>query len=126
MEAVARQVRSYRDLAVWQKAMDLVVDCYQMACRFPKHETYGLSDQLRRAAVSVPANIAEGQARWHSKEFVRFLSIAAGSLAEVETHLEIAVRLNYLEKHHYEKVMNKAAQVNRMLHGLKKALTSKN
>jgi len=83
-------VQSYRDLQVWQKSMDLVTECYRATQQFPKTEIYGLTSQLQRAAVSVPANIAEGQGRQHTKEFIQHLSIAYGSLAELETHLQIA------------------------------------
>ena len=89
-------IRSYRDLEVWQKGMDLAAECYRITEGFPGHERYGLASQLQRAAASVPANIAEGQARQHTKEFLQFLSVASGSLAEVETYLLLAVRLNYL------------------------------
>ena len=81
---------------MWQLAMNLVVECYKLTTAFPKSELYGLASQLRRAAVSVPANIAEGQARQHVKEFVQHLSIAQGSLAEAETHVQIAERLHYI------------------------------
>jgi len=87
-------VRSYQDLEVWQKAMDLVVMCYQATKNFPKSEVYGLASQLQRAAVSIPANIAEGRERKYSKEFVQHLSIAYSSLAELETHIQIAQRLD--------------------------------
>lgn len=90
-------IRSYRELEVWQKSIDLVVECYRISESYPKAELYGLTSQLRRAAVSVPANIAEGQGRSHTKEFLNHLSIAYGSLMEVETHLQIAARLNYLD-----------------------------
>jgi len=79
--------KGYRDLEVWQKAMDLVVVCYQTTKGFPKSETYGLANQLQRAAVSIPANIAEGRERQHSKEFLQHLAIAYSSLAELETHV---------------------------------------
>jgi len=88
------QVKSYKDLIVWQKAMDLVEMVYQVTRSFPKDELYGLTNQLRRAAVSVPSNIAEGQAHNSTAEFRNFLSIAHGSLAEVETQLLIAERLH--------------------------------
>jgi four helix bundle protein len=90
-------VKSYRDLEVWQKAMAMVVECYKITKQFPKDEIYGLTFQLRRAAVSIPANIAEGRERQHTREFVQHLSIAYGSLAELETHLQIAQRLNYID-----------------------------
>src|SRR6266700_2890713 len=111
-------VRSYRELEVWQKAMDLVVDCYKMTERFPKTEVYGLTSQLQRAAVSIPANIAEGQGRSHTKEFLNHLSISYGSLMEVETHLQIAARLHYLEDSQLQTVLNNTAQIGRMLNGL--------
>ena len=78
-------IASYRDLQVWRKAMDFVVACYEVARDFPKTETYGLSSQLQRAAVSIPANIAEGRSRRHTREFIHHLSIAYGSLTEAET-----------------------------------------
>ena len=78
--------------------MDLVVVCYQLSEQFPKTEIYGLCSQLQRAAVSIPANIAEGQGRSHTREFLNHLSVAYGSLMEVETHLEIATRLNYVDE----------------------------
>ena len=85
-------IKSYCELEVWQKAMDLVVECYRTGERFPKTEVYGLTSQLRRAAVSVAANFAEGQGRSHTREFLNHLSMAYGSLMEVETHLQIAGR----------------------------------
>ncbi len=89
-------IKCYRDLQVWQKAMDLVLDCYQLSHKFPKNEIHGLTDQLRRAAVSVPANIAEGHERQHTREFLQYLSMACGSLAEIEILVQIADRLNYV------------------------------
>lgn len=88
--------KSYRDLEAWQKAMDLAVMCYQIAKKFPKYEIYGLTSQVQRAAISIPANIAEGRERHYSKEFLKHLSIAYGSLAELETHIQLAERLNYI------------------------------
>src|SRR2546430_10031541 len=108
-------IRSYRELEVWQKAMDLVVLCYQVAAKFPKGEMYGLVVQLQRAAVSVPANIAEGQGRNHTREFINHLSIAYGSLMEVETHLQIASRLNYLDGSMLDALLSKSAEIGRML-----------
>jgi four helix bundle protein len=118
-------IRSYRDLDVWQKAMDLVVASYRAADHFPKTETYGLAIQLQRAAVSVPANIAEGQGRNHTKEFINHLSIAYGSLMEVETHLQIATRLNYLEEPLLHDLLVRSAEVGRMLNGLTQSLNRK-
>ena len=89
-------IRSHRDLIVWQKAMDLVVNTYGATESFPKAETYGLTSQIRRAVTSIPANIAEGQGRRLSKEFVYFLANSRGSLLELDTHLEAATRLGFL------------------------------
>lgn len=115
-------IRSYRDLVVWQKAMDLVVLCYQMTRGFPKSEVYGLSNQLQRAAVAIPSNIAEGRRRQHSKEFLQHLSIAYGSLAELETHIQIAERLKYINEDQIQQVLDKAAEIGRMLNGLRKSI----
>ena len=114
--------KNYRDLEVWQKAMDLVVKCYQMTKKFPKSEIYGLTSQLQRAAVSVPANIAEGRERQYTKEFLQHLSIAYGSLAELETHLQIAERLNYIDPNQLKQLLEKTAEVGRMLNGLRRSL----
>ena len=89
--------KNYRDLELWQRAMDLVVECYHLTKRFPSTEAYGLMSQIQRTAVSVPANSAEGQGRQHRPEFIQHLSIAYGSLTELETHIQIAQRLNYIE-----------------------------
>ena len=118
-------VRGYRDLEVWQRSMDLVVDCYRMTKGFPKSETYGLASQLQRAAVSVPANIAEGRQRQHSKEFLQHLSIACGSLAEVETHIQIAGRLDYIDDHQIKDVLEKTAELGKMLNGLRRSIEKK-
>ena len=87
--------RSFRDLTVWQRAMQLTISIYRLTATFPKEEQYGLTNQLRRAAVSIPSNIAEGQGRSSSREFGQFLSIARGSLCELQTQLEIARLLEY-------------------------------
>ena len=89
-------VKTYRDLEVWQKSMTFVEEVYKTVKTFPREEQYGLSDQIRRAAVSIPSNIAEGFGRDSNAEFLRFLAIARGSLYEVSTHLEIAHRLGFL------------------------------
>src|SRR5215510_5282912 len=88
-------VKSFRDLRVWQAGMDLVEQVYLLTQQFPKHEMYGLASQMQRAAISIPSNIAEGHTRTHSKEYLHHLSIARGSLAELQTQLEIALRLKY-------------------------------
>ena len=91
-------LKSYRDLEVWNKSMDLVETSYLLTRDFPSEEKFGLMSQIQRAAVSVPANIAEGYGRKHKKEDVHHLSIARGSLLELETHLTIAVRLQYVTR----------------------------
>lgn len=113
---------SYRDLDVWQKAMDLVIVCYKLAQQFPSNEKYGLISQIQKAAVSVPANIAEGQARQYVKEFIHHLSIAQGSLAEVETYVQLAERLGYVNKGGVQTILITADQVARMIAGLQKSL----
>jgi four helix bundle protein len=113
---------SYRKLDVWQRAMDLVVECYNASKKFPREERYGLTSQLQRAAVSVPANISEGQGREHRKEFLHHLSIAHGSLAELETHLQIAERLNYLNSEEVQGLLTRSEEIGRMINGLRKSL----
>ena len=117
--------RSYRDLEVWQKAMDLVVECYRLTKDFPKSEVYGLVSQMQRAAVSIPANIAEGQGRQYKQEFVQHLSIAYGSLAELETHIQIAQRLCYIQPDEAQQLLDRAGQVGRLLNGLLRSLPNK-
>jgi four helix bundle protein len=115
-------IRSYRDLAVWKKSMALVLEIYNSTQTFPKIETYGLTCQLRRAAVSIPSNIAEGQARLTTGEFKHFLGNARGSLAEVETQILVAKDLNYLEQNQTETLLRATAELGRMLNGLIAAL----
>ena len=116
---------SYQELDVWQKAMDLVVACYEASRGFPAHELYGLTSQLRRAAVSVPANIAEGRGRQHTAEFIQHLSIATGSLAELETHIEIARRLEYVDPTVQARLLRQSGDAGRRLNGLRNALRRK-
>lgn len=119
------QVKSYKDLIVWQKSMDLVEMVYAVTKLFPKEELYGLTSQLRRAAVSVPSNIAEGQARNSTAEFKNFLSISRGSLAEVETQLLIAERLRYLQTDQLSEILNLQIEINRMTNALMGKLTTR-
>jgi four helix bundle protein len=100
---------SYRDLIAWRKAMELVTEVYRVTRAFPREELYGLTNQLRRAAVSVPSNIAEGQARFSRKEFHHFLSHARGSLVEIETQLAIAQNLSYLNPQQTQPLLDKTA-----------------
>jgi four helix bundle protein len=118
-------IQSYRDLLVRQKAMDLVVECYRLSELFPKTETYGLASQLRRAATSIPANIAEGHGREHLGDYLHHLSIANGSLMEVETHLLLAEKVSLLESQQVNQVLVASAEVGRMLAGLTRSLKNK-
>ncbi len=113
--------RDFRDLLVWQKAMTLVTDVYRVTACFPKEELYGLTSQVRRAAVSIPSNIAEGQARLTPGEFRQFLGHAKGSLAELETQLLIAENLGYCAIS--ESLLQELTEVRRMLNGLLSSLT---
>lgn len=115
----------YRDLEVWQKAIKLVVECYKVIKDFPKHEIYGLSSQLQRAAVSIPANIAEGRERQHRKEFLQHISIANGSIAELETHIQIAERLSYLDTNQSKRLLDQTKEIGRTLNGLRNSLAKK-
>jgi four helix bundle protein len=110
--------KSYRDLVVWQKAMVVVRDVYSITKLFPREELYGLTSQLRRAAVSIPSNIAEGQARFSPKEFHHFLSNARGSLMEVETQILIAEDLGYISSEMNDQFQTRTAELGRLLNGL--------
>lgn len=107
--------KSFRDLIVWQKSIDLVVEVYQLIKRLPKEEIYSLSNQMRRSSVSIPSNIAEGQQRKTTKEFVNFLSIAKGSNAELQTQLIICVRLGYLTDAQIKPTMTLSEEISKML-----------
>ena len=117
-------VKSYRDLTVWQKSMTLVFEVYRLIKKLPKEELYALSSQIRRSAVSVPSNIAEGQQRNSKKEFINFLSIAKGSNAELQTQLMICVGLNYLSEEEIDTAMQLSNEVGKMLNGLIGKLSS--
>jgi len=112
------QVRSYKDLTVWQKARELVKQIYTASKGFPKEETYGLAQQIRRAAVSVPSNIAEGYGRGTRKDYIRFLYTARGSLYEVETQLFLAQDMEYLCPATSEPILNAVADCSRLLNKL--------
>ena len=119
-------MKGHRDLLVWQKSMALVSEIYRETQTFPKNELYGLTNQIRRAAVSVPSNLAEGQGRTSRKEFHRFVGQARGSLTEVETQLEIARNLNYLDEPTARELLDRASEVARMLNGLRAWCESSN
>ncbi len=112
----------YRDLLVWQKAMDLVENVYLATASFPKEEMFGLTSQLRRAAVSVPSNIAEGHGRQSDRDFQRFLRIAQGSLRELETQLLLAQRLKYVDQPASSTLLESTEELGRLLNGLLKAI----
>lgn len=111
----------YKRLVVWQRAMALVVHVYKATESFPKHEQYGLISQMRRSAVSIPSNIAEGHGRNSDKELVRFLDIAKGSIYELDTQIEISRQLNYLKIQEAIYISNILDETSRMLSGLRKS-----
>ena len=115
-------IQSFRDLDVWQISMDLVVEIYQLSKAFPADERFGLTAQIRKAAISIPTNIAEGQCRTGSGEFGHFLSIARGSTGEVETELLIAERLDYLRHESIAATLDRTDHISRMLTNLRRSL----
>ncbi|MCA0334593.1 MAG: four helix bundle protein [Bacteroidetes bacterium] len=119
-------IKDFKDLIVWQKAMDLVAEVYGLVKKLPKEELYALSDQIRRSAISIPSNIAEGQGRNTHKEFNHFLAIAKGSKAELETQLLLCVKINYLNNSEIETAINLIQEVGKMINTFQKSLTSKN
>ena len=118
-------MKSHKDLDVWRLAVDLACDVYKMTETFPKAEQYGMVNQMRRSATSIASNIAEGAARQSGKEFVQFLHIALGSTSELDTQLEIAVRVNLANPDELQKLQESAGRVNQMLRGLAKSVRSK-
>ena len=117
---------NYKELKVWQKAMDLTIEVYKLVKLLPKEETYALSDQMRRAVVSIPSNIAEGQGRNSDKEFIQFLSIARGSLWELETQIEICLRIGYIDQSLATNIYNLIAEISKMLNALSNSLKPQN
>lgn len=117
--------RSYRDLVVWRKSMDLAESIYCCTRSFPGEEIYGITSQMRRAAASIPSNIAEGQARNNLGEFRQFLGIATGSIAELETWILLSVRIAYLDSAKSEMLLESCEEIQRLLSGLKKSLKPK-
>lgn len=112
------EIKSFRDLQVWQLSKEIAKDIYLYTQQFPRQETYGLVQQVRRAAISIPSNIAEGHARASRKEFLHFLSIAIGSLAEVETQIELSIDLGYLGASDMVLLNQKMNQLGRMIRAL--------
>jgi len=115
---VRSEVRDYKDLVVWQKSYELCVEIYKATRNFPRSELYGLVSQLRRAALSIPSNLAEGHTRQHTGEFVQFIYTALGSSSELETQLMLSVELKYMKKDDFEKLRDKVVEVRKMLNGL--------
>ncbi len=115
-------ISSYKDLVVWQKSFDLSLLIYKITSTFPKDESYGLISQMRRSAISIPSNVAEGSIRGSKKDFCHFLRIASGSLAELQTQIEISKSLNYIKILDYNKTYNLSVEINKMIHGLIKKL----
>lgn len=115
-------VRTHRDLDVWKKSIDLVTLIYKYTAEYPKDEVYGLTSQIRRCAVSIPSNIAEGSARTTKKDFSYFLAIALGSVAELETQLIISRNLNYLSEAVLDELISELISIRRMTLGLRKSI----
>lgn len=115
-------IKSFRELDIWKKGIELVKEIYRITAKFPNSELYGLTSQMRRSAVSVPSNVAEGFRRRHSKEFKQFLSIALASLAELETQLVIAEELHYLESEDENRILEFIDHISRMIANLAKKL----
>jgi four helix bundle protein len=118
-------VRDYRDLDVWQAAMTLAQRCYEVTKRFPKDEMFGMTTQIRRASASIPANIAEGRGRQGTKEFLSFLSIARGSLMELETHLMLSHRVQLMQAQELDELLAITDRISRMLSGLRTSLRAR-
>ncbi len=112
------EIKTYRDLLVWQKSMNLVTEIYHASAKFPSTEVYGLVSQIRRCAVSLPSNIAEGYGRNSTGDYKRFLQISLASLFELQTQLEIAFNLGYYSKELFDDIMNKTYELERMLSSL--------
>lgn len=116
---------SYKKLIVWQKSITLVKLIYQLTQNFPSDEKFGLTSQMRRAVVSIPSNIAEGQARRTTGDYVRFVSIAEGSLAELETQLIIAIELNFCRRKDIEELFDLMLEIRKMLNALRRSLVNR-
>ncbi len=119
-------ITSYKDLEVWQVAISLAEECYRLSSRFPREETYGMTSQIRRAAVSVPANIAEGYGRDQTGSYIQFLRIAQGSARELETHLILVGRLGLADSAALQSVQDLCDRVGRMLRALIRSLEARN
>ncbi len=117
-------IESHKDLIVWQKAMELAEEVYRLAKNFPREELYALTDQIHRAVVSIPSNIAEGKNRHSVSEYLHFLSIARGSLAEVETQILLAIRFGYINQSQADKALGLREEISRMLAAMRTKLSA--
>ena len=120
-----KSLSSYRELTVWQKSIDLAGKIYAITQKYPAEEKFGITSQMRRAATSIPTNIAEGQARRNTGEFLQSLGIARGSLAELETFLILSVNLRFLATPESENLLNACTEINKMLNALMKSLSTR-
>ena len=115
-------MKTYREFIAWQKSMSFVTNIYKMTQSFPKEESFGLTSQIRRSAISIPSNFAEGFGRKGNKEFLRFINIAIGSLYECQTQLEISKNIGYLNADEFETSFNQSKEIEALLRGLAKTL----
>ena len=122
---MSSEAKRHRKLKVWQAGMDFVAELYKELEKFPVQEKFGLTAQLQRAAVSIPSNIAEGAARRNTKELIQFLYIARGSLSELDTQLEICLRVGHIERQVYDRLATKLEEISKMLSGLIASLRKK-
>jgi len=118
-------MKTYRDLQVWQKSMSLVTEIYKISKTYPRDEAYGLTSQMRRCAISIPSNMAEGYGRNSINEYLYFLRIATGSLYELQTQMEISINLRYLNRNEFDKLYRLSREIERMLSSLIRKLSSK-
>lgn len=119
---VTGKIRSYQDLEVWQQGMALAEDCYRLTKTFPKEEVYGMVSQIRRAAVSIPANVAEGYGREYRNQYIQFLRIAQGSLKELETHILLAMRVELITTQAAQPILAQCESTGKLLRALLRAL----
>ncbi len=117
-----KRIKNFKDLIVWKRSVDFVVKIYEVTKEFPKEELYGITSQIRRAAVSIPSNVAEGQSRGTDAVFANHIGIALGSSAELETQLLIALKLAYLDTPDYDSLVDDLTEIVRMLYGLRAKL----
>ena len=117
-EAEGTKMKTFRDLIVWQKAMQLVTDTYQITLNFPKEELYGLTSQIKRCSISIPSNMAEGYGRNSTEDYLRFLKISRGSLYELQTQIEIAFNLHYIKKDAFDRMNEAGREIERMVSSL--------